>query len=61
MSPASTFLGFTKETVSFFRKLKRNNNRDWFETNRGTYEEHVLAPAKAFVAAMGPRLKTISV
>jgi uncharacterized protein (TIGR02453 family) len=60
LNPASAFSGFTKETVSFFRNLKKNNNRDWFVTNRGSYEEHVLAPAKAFVAGMGPRLKTIS-
>ena len=60
MNKTNAFLGFTKETVSFFRNLKKNNTRDWFETNRGTYEEHVLEPAKAFIAAMGPRLKTIS-
>jgi uncharacterized protein (TIGR02453 family) len=60
MNPASNFSGFTKETVSFFRKLKKNNTRDWFEANRGIYENHVLAPAKAFVVAMGPELKKIS-
>ncbi len=60
MEKANVFYGFTKETISFFRKLKRNNTRDWFEANRGTYEENVMAPAKAFVIAMGPRLKRIS-
>jgi uncharacterized protein (TIGR02453 family) len=60
MIEADAFHGFTGETVSFFRKLKRNNHRDWFEKNRGTYEKHVLEPAKAFVAAMGPRLRGIS-
>jgi len=60
MDEAAAFHGFTRETVSFFRKLKRNNNRVWFEKNRGTYEKHVLEPAKAFVAAMGLRLKGIS-
>ncbi len=60
MEKVATFLGFTKETVSFFRRLKKNNTRDWFEANRGIYIKHVLEPAKSFVAAMGPRLKTIS-
>jgi uncharacterized protein (TIGR02453 family) len=60
MNPASNFSGFTKETVSFFRKLKKNNTRDWFEANRSIYEKHVLVPAKAFVTAMGPGLKKIS-
>jgi uncharacterized protein (TIGR02453 family) len=60
MNPASTFFGFTKETISFFRKLKKNNTKDWFEANRRVYEEHVLEPAKEFVTAMGPGLKKIS-
>jgi uncharacterized protein (TIGR02453 family) len=60
MIETAVFHGFSRETVSFFRKLKKNNNRDWFESNRETYENHVLEPAKAFVAAMGPRLKSMS-
>ncbi len=60
MEKANAFDGFSKETISFFRNLKRNNTRDWFEANRRIYEGHVLAPAKAFVSAMGPRLKRIS-
>lgn len=53
------FTGFSKETTAFFRGLKRNNNREWFERNRLVYEAHVLAPAKAFVVAMGARLKPL--
>lgn len=54
------FRGFSRDTVRFFNGLKRNNSRDWFEKNRAIYEDHVLAPAKAFVAEMGARLKTIA-
>lgn len=60
MSENAVFSGFTKETVRFFTALRRNNNRDWFERNRETYETHVMGPAKAFVTAMGERLKTIA-
>jgi uncharacterized protein (TIGR02453 family) len=60
MSNPSEFRGFSQETVAFFRGLKRNNNRQWFETHRDIYESHVLAPAKAFVVAMGRRLREIS-
>jgi len=60
MSQESGFRGFSRETVAFFRGLKKNNNREWFESHRDVYENHVLAPAKAFVAAMGPRLKRVS-
>jgi uncharacterized protein (TIGR02453 family) len=53
------FHGFSKETVSFFKNLKKNNTRDWFEVHRSNYENHVMGPAKAFVVAMGEQLKTI--
>lgn len=54
------FQGFSKETVKFFRELKRNNNRKWFEANRKDYEAFVMNPAKAYVGAMGERLRTLS-
>lgn len=28
-----------KHTLLFLKKLKANNNRDWFEANRGSYEQ----------------------
>ncbi len=60
MADDNAFSGFTKGTVRFFTALRKNNNRDWFERNRKTYEDHVMAPAKLFVTAMGPRLKAIA-
>jgi uncharacterized protein (TIGR02453 family) len=60
MPEVSNFRGFSKETVAFFRGLKRNNSRNWFESHREIYENHILEPAKAFVVAMGRRLKEIS-
>jgi uncharacterized protein (TIGR02453 family) len=60
MADETVFSGFTKETVRFFTALRRNNNKDWFERNRETYDSHVLGPAKLFVAAMGARLKAIA-
>lgn len=54
------FDGFSKETVAFFKNLAKNNNREWFERHRPVYEAHVMGPAKAFVVAMGERLKTIA-
>ena len=59
MTDQPSFSGFTKETVRFYAALRKNNNRPWFEAHRATYEDHVIAPAKLFVSAMGERLKTI--
>ncbi|HYA48392.1 MAG TPA: DUF2461 domain-containing protein [Burkholderiales bacterium] len=56
----AAFAGFTKETIRFFIGLRRNNDRDWFATHREVYDKHVMEPAKAFVVAMGERLRTIA-
>jgi len=60
MSGESEFRGFYRETIAFFRGLKKNNNKEWFEAHREAYEQYVLGPSKAFVSAMGSRLKAIS-
>lgn len=54
------FHGFPKETIKFFRDLKKHNEKQWFEENRQLYEQKVLEPAKAFVMAIGSRLAEIS-
>ena len=38
------FTGFPKEAMTFFRGLKRNNNREWFQARKAIYEEQVKAP-----------------
>jgi len=55
---ANAFAGFTRETIRFFEGLRRHNDREWFEKHRAIYEAHVMEPAKAFVTAVGARLKT---
>jgi uncharacterized protein (TIGR02453 family) len=57
MADTGAFTGFTKETVRFFNGLRKNNNREWFSGHRGTYDKHVMEPAKAFVVAMGEKLR----
>jgi len=60
MNPTMSFNGFPKQTVSFLNDLKKNNTKEWFNHHRQEYEDHLMAPARAFVEAMGERLKTIS-
>ena len=45
---------------TFLADLRANNDREWFAANKQRYEEHVLEPALAFVAAFAPRLERIS-
>lgn len=56
----NVFTGFPRKTLSFLGGLTINNNKGWFEANRGEYDEYYVAPARAFVTAMGPRLRKLS-
>jgi uncharacterized protein (TIGR02453 family) len=60
MAQTEIFSGFSKKTLSFFQKLTVNNNREWFADQRQDYEQYVLRPAQAFVAAMGERLRRLT-
>ena len=53
------FPGFPPETQAFLRELRENNTREWFADNKPRYDEVVKAPALAWVAAMGERLRDI--
>lgn len=55
MQEITKFNGFSQETLSFFRKLKRNNTKLWFDRHREEYDRFVLEPAKSFVVAMGEK------
>ena len=48
------FDGFSKRTVAFLKDLKNNNNKEWFDANRGDYKAHIVEPALAFINAMSP-------
>ena len=54
------FNGFPKDTLKFLRGLEKNNKKDWFEAHRAEYDDYYIEPAKAFVEAIGPKLKKIS-
>jgi len=60
MTRAPAFPGFPDETFRFLRGLSRHNDKDWFERHRAEYDAGYVEPAKAFVAAMGPRLRAIA-
>lgn len=50
----------TPELFTFFRELKENNNREWFEANKQRYETQVRQPLLSFVTDFGLRLAEIS-
>ena len=48
------------ELFQFFRELKDNNNRDWFQANKQRYESQVREPLLNFITDFGLRLAQIS-
>lgn len=51
---------FPKETFTFLKGIAANNEKAWFESHRDLYEAGYVAPAKAFVEAIGPKLRKLS-
>ena len=51
---------FTRKTFGFLRDLSENNDREWFQANKGRYEEDVKRPALEFIRDFSESLKTLS-
>lgn len=51
---------FRPAAMRFFRQLKRNNSRPWFEANRATYELEVKAPLQGLVEEVDVALASIA-
>jgi uncharacterized protein (TIGR02453 family) len=54
--PTTAFAGFPHEMIRFFRGLKRNNRREWFQPRKHLFEQHVKAPMLELVAALNAEL-----
>jgi uncharacterized protein (TIGR02453 family) len=50
------FAGFGRGALDFFKRLKRRNNKPWFEANRAVYLLQVRDPMLALVEEMDVRL-----
>jgi uncharacterized protein (TIGR02453 family) len=50
---------FSESTIRFLAELSRNNDRAWFEAHHEDFERAVMDPAKAFVEALGGRLREL--
>lgn len=60
MNKKQVFRGFPEKGMAFLEELAKNNNREWFQSRKQQYVEHVQEPAQSFVSAFGERLGNIS-
>ncbi len=50
----------TPELFDFFRELKLNNSREWFQSNKERYEQRVRLPLQRFIMDLEQPLRRIS-
>ena len=54
------FEGFPKQGLQFLKKLKRNNNRTWFESHKHEYEERLKLPMQSFIFSLQPHFSAFA-
>jgi len=54
------FPGFPVDGMTFLKQLKKNNNRDWFQPRKETFDEKVKAPMVDFVQALNAWLSEVA-
>jgi uncharacterized protein (TIGR02453 family) len=59
MKTDTVFNGFSPELFRFFRDLKENNCKPWFDEHKPVYTDVVLAPMKSFCTALSPAFYSI--
>jgi uncharacterized protein (TIGR02453 family) len=56
---------FTKEALNLLKKLKKNNNREWFNENKPQYIANVKGPFEVFIGdlieAMSPYFESLPI
>jgi len=50
---------FNQATLHFLRELSKNNNKEWFNANKGVYKEEVETPFKTFVSDLILKLQPL--
>jgi uncharacterized protein (TIGR02453 family) len=60
LAAPAEFSGFPAAAFTFLKGLSENNNREWFEARRDTYEQSLREPMKALIEEMDARLAVIA-
>ena len=53
---ATTFPGFTADSLGFFEELAHNNQKAWFDANRARYDQHVVGVFRGLLETLTPAL-----
>lgn len=50
------FAGFSPQGIQFLKSLKKNNNREWFQARKETFDQQIKAPMEELVQAVNSHL-----
>ena len=59
MDKLQNFNGFNKEGLTFLEKLSKNNNRDWFESNKSLFKDVLEPDSKNFTLSLKASLEKL--
>ena len=54
-----SFVHYPKKSLGFLREIRKNNNKEWFESHKEEYTQLILEPSRAFVEEMGEHLQAL--
>jgi uncharacterized protein (TIGR02453 family) len=54
------FEGFPSDGIRFLKRLKKNNNREWFKQHKSEYDNLVKLPMQSFIAALRTSMETMA-
>lgn len=54
------FQGFPKDGMVFLKRLKRNNNRPWFQKHKEEYEQNVKFPMQSLISSLAVEMADIA-
>lgn len=53
------FNGFSQQGLNFLQQVRIENDKEWFEGNRGVYDRELLTPFRSLVAELAPTMLAI--
>lgn len=53
------FNGFSQQGLNFLQQVRIENDKEWFEGNRGVYDCELLTPFRSLVAELAPTMLAI--
>ncbi len=54
------FVGFNEDVIHFLQKIKKNNNKTWFDARYDFYQQEILEVSRDLVEDLGEQLQTIA-